>query len=52
MAQKSKVPAQVLVRAKQIVTSVRKPAVEPLKARKLSVREKLVKGLQKLHPMD
>lgn len=52
MPQKSKVPTQVLVRAKQIVTSVRKPAAEPVKPRKLSVREKVVRGLQKLHPMD
>lgn len=53
MATKTKVPVQVLARAKA-VASGRKPAPpEPVKAKKqLLPREKVIRALQKLHPMD
>lgn len=55
MATKSRVPVQVLARAKAVaVASTRKPSpsAQPVKAKKLSPREKVVRALQKLHPMD
>lgn len=45
---------QVLARAKAAAgASTRKPAPsQPVKAKKLTPREKVVRALQKLHPMD
>ncbi|MBL8918528.1 MAG: hypothetical protein JNJ54_06675 [Myxococcaceae bacterium] len=55
MPTKSRVPVQVLARAKAAaVTSTRKPTPsQPPKAKKqLTPRERVVRALQKLHPMD
>ncbi len=57
MAGKAKIPAQVLTRAKQVAIATRKPAVsiapaEAAKPVKKATREKVIRALQKLHPMD
>lgn len=55
MATKLKVPATVLARAKAAATiaPAKKPAPPaPVKAKKLMPREKVIRALQKLHPMD
>ncbi|MBE2251226.1 MAG: hypothetical protein IAE78_16925 [Myxococcus sp.] len=53
MASKVKVPVAVLARAKAVATGAKKPAPpEPVKAKKLLPREKVIRALQKLHPMD
>jgi hypothetical protein len=55
MATKMKVPGAVLARARAAATAsaAKKPAPpEPVKAKKLLPREKVIRALQKLHPMD
>jgi len=56
MATKMKVPVAVLARARAAATATaaaKKPAPpEPVKANKLLPREKVIRALQKLHPMD
>lgn len=58
MGGKAKIPAKVLTRAKQVVITARKPASTPATLdaarppKKLATREKVIRALQKLHPMD
>lgn len=55
MATRVKVPLQVLARAKAaaVASSSRKQAPsEPAKSKKPTARAKIVRALQKLHPMD
>lgn len=54
MSSKTKVPVQVLARAKAMTSATAKKPTppEPVKAKKLLPREKVIRALQKLHPMD
>lgn len=56
MATRQKLPTSVLARAKAVATAAATkkptPPPEPAKARKLLPREKVIRALQKLHPMD
>lgn len=52
MPTKAKVPAQVLTRAKALAVNKKpSPPMAPV-ARPLLPREKVVRALKKLHPMD